>query len=117
LAEAGWDGRTPVVLAGAGSSDARALDDVRVMAGQLANQLGVAVTTGFVASGSPQLSELQPRVVASYLLAPGVFQDAVAGAGADVVSEPIGDHPAVAEIVLLRYDDAVGQVPGRTAPA
>ena len=117
LTEAGYDGRSPVALAAAGSSDARALDDVRAMAAQLADLLGVAVSTAFVSAGSPQLSEVRPRVVASYLLAPGAFHDAVTVVGADVVSEPIGDHPAVADIVLSRYDATLAQVPGRTAPA
>jgi len=45
-------------------------------------------------------------VVASYLLAPGVFQAGLAGAGADLVTEPLGDHPAVVRLVLLRYDEA-----------
>jgi len=117
LTEAGHKGPAPVTLAAAGSSDDRALDDVRAMAGHLASVLGADVAPAFVAGGSPQLSELRPRVVASYLLAPGAFHDAVIATGADIVSAPIGDHPAVAEIVLARYDEAVGQVPGRTAPA
>jgi len=44
-----------------------------------------------------------------------MFHDAVVAAGAAVTSAPIGAHPAVADIVLKRYD--AGQVPGRTAPA
>jgi sirohydrochlorin ferrochelatase len=115
LDEAGYDGQSRVVVAGAGSSDERALDDVRAVADALAAQLGVAVTAAFVSAGSPQLSEVGPRVVASYLLAPGMFHDAVVAAGAAVTSAPIGAHPAVADIVLKRYD--AGQVPGRTAPA
>jgi len=117
LAEGGYDGLAPVTLAAAGSSDERALDDVRAMATRLAGLLGADVTPAFVAGGSPLLSELRPRVVASYLLAPGTFHDAVTAVGADIVSAPIGDHPSVAEVVLKRYDDAVGQVPGRIAPA
>jgi sirohydrochlorin ferrochelatase len=115
LREAGYDGISPVVVAGAGSSDERALDDVRTVASALASQLDVAVTTAFVSAGTPTLSDIEPAVVASYLLAPGKFHDAVVAAGAPITSEPIGAHPAVAEIVLNRYDAA--QVPGRTAPA
>lgn len=116
LTEAGYDGRVPVVLAAAGSSDPRALDDVHVMAGHLADRLGVGVTAAFVSAGSPRLSEVDTRVIASYLLAPGAFHDSVVATGADIVSAPIGDHPAVARIVLARYD-ASAQVPGRIAPA
>ena len=116
LREAGYDGHSPVVLAGAGSSDERALDDVQTMAGHLATKLDAEVTTAFVSAGAPLLSTVAPRVVSSYLLAPGLFHDAVIGAGAGVTSAPIGAHPAVAEVVLARYD-AAAQVPGRIAPA
>jgi sirohydrochlorin ferrochelatase len=44
--------------------------------------------------------------VASYLLAPGLFADRLAGAGADVTSAPLGDAPEVAGLVLARYDAA-----------
>ena len=115
LREAGYDGDVPVVLAAAGSRDGRALDDARTMAADLAALLGVEVTTSFVASGEPQLAELHPDVVASYLLAPGAFHDAVTAVGAAVSSEPIGAHPVLADLVLARYEAA--QVPGRTAPA
>jgi sirohydrochlorin ferrochelatase len=116
LREAGWSGG-PVVLAAAGSADERALDDVREAARSLADRLGAEVRAAFVSAGSPRLADLTPRAVASYLLAPGVFQDALSGSGAPVVAAPIADHPALAEIVLDRYDEAAGQVPGRTAPA
>jgi sirohydrochlorin ferrochelatase len=115
LGEVGYDGRSPVVIAAAGSSDNRALDDVRLMAGHLSRRLGVDVTTAFVSAGSPRLTEVSPRVVSSYLLAPGTFHDAVVAAGAGVTSPPIGAHQAVAQIVLDRYDAT--QVPGRIAPA
>jgi len=115
LKEAGYDGAEPVVLAAAGSSDDEALADVRAMADHLADRLHVAVTAAFVSAGSPLLSEVSPRVVASYLLAPGAFHDAVGTAGAQVVSAPIAAHPVVARLVLARYDAA--QVPGRIAPA
>ena len=120
LHEAGYDGTAPVVLAAAGSSDERALDDVRTAASQLADVLDVDVTAAFVSAGSPSLAEALAATpgaaVASYLVAPGAFHDAVAATGASIVSAPMGDHPAVAEVVLSRYDE-LGQPPGRTAPA
>lgn len=103
LREAGWDGVGPVTLAAAGSADPRSLADVRVAAEQLAAQVGVAVEPAYISSGEPRLADVRPRVVASYLLAPGVFHDAVAACGAEIVSGPIGSHPALAEIVLDRY--------------
>lgn len=122
LRDAGYDAASPVVLVAAGSSDERALDDVRTAARQLGDLLSVDVTAAFVSAGSPRVAEALAATpgaaVASYLVAPGAFHDAVAGSGAAVVSAPIGDHPAVAEVVLSRYDEVVtGQPPGRTAPS
>jgi sirohydrochlorin ferrochelatase len=116
LREAGYDGRAAVTLVAAGSSEERALDEVRAMARQLGEHLGVDVTAAFIGSGSPRLSELGADVVASYLLAPGAFHDTAIGSGADIISAPIGAHPVLAEIALARYDAAT-QVPGRIAPA
>ncbi|HET6817940.1 MAG TPA: CbiX/SirB N-terminal domain-containing protein [Mycobacteriales bacterium] len=121
LAEAGYDGTSPVVLAAAGSSDERALDDVRTAARQLAELLAVEVTPAFISAGSPRvvdaIAATPGAAVASYLVAPGAFHDAVIATGAAVVSAPIGDHPAVADVVLSRYDECgSGQPPGRTAP-
>lgn len=107
LREVDYDGASSVVLAAAGSSDDRALAEVRQAARSLAGRLGVEVTAAFVSAGSPRIAEVQPRVVASYLLAPGAFQDDVERCGADLVSAPIGDHPSVAEVVLARYDAAL----------
>lgn len=103
-----------MVLAAAGSADERSRADVEAQARLLAEHLGVAVRVAYVAAGEPRLADVEPAVVASYLLAPGTFHDAVRACGAGVVSDPIGAHEAVAEVVLCRYD---AQVPGRTAPA
>ncbi len=123
LTAAGWDGRAPVTLGAAGSADERSLADVRTAAGHLSARTGTDVTPAYISGGQPRVADLAPRVVASYLVAPGAFHDALLRTGAAVVSEPLGDHPAVAAVVLSRYDGAVsgagdrGQVPGRTAPA
>jgi sirohydrochlorin ferrochelatase len=55
-----------------------------------------------------------PRVVvATYLLAPGVFADQVRerslAAGADAVSAALGAAPEVADIVIERYVQAAAQ--------
>jgi sirohydrochlorin ferrochelatase len=106
LREAGYDGG-PVTLAAAGSADPRSLADVAAQATMLADLLGVTVDVGYVAAGEPRLAELRPASVASYLLAPGTFADAAAACGAAVVSAPLGAHPALAEIALRRYDEAL----------
>jgi sirohydrochlorin ferrochelatase len=51
-----------------------------------------------------------PVEVAAYLLAEGTFLSelGVAAGGHATVAAPIGAHPAVIELVLARYDSAVG---------
>lgn len=107
LAEAGYDGAAPVTLAAAGSADERSRADVRRQAEMLGEHLGVEVSVAYVAAGEPRLADVRPSVVAAYLLAPGTFHDAALGCGAPVVSAPLGDHPALAEVVLARYDAAL----------
>jgi sirohydrochlorin ferrochelatase len=54
----------------------------------------------------------QDVAVAAYLLAPGRFHDQLwRGAGA-WVSAPLGDHPAVAEVVVDRFRAAAPWPPG-----
>jgi sirohydrochlorin ferrochelatase len=108
LRAAGWRPGDTVVLAAAGSSDPRAGADVRRAAILLGLRLGAPVRIGYVATVSPRITDVLASVrrrvaVASWLLAPGAFHRVVAGAGADVVSEPIGAHPRVAELIASRY--------------
>jgi sirohydrochlorin ferrochelatase len=115
LAEAGVPAGTPVVLAAAGSSDPAAAGQVETQAKLLAAELGVDVAPAFAASGQPTVAEAVadlrratggPVAVASYLLAPGHFRDQLAKAGADWVTYPLGDHPAVAALIIDRYRTA-----------
>lgn len=119
LREAGYAGGE-VTLAAAGSADPQSLADGATAADQLAEVLGAPVRPAYVSGGEPRLADLRPRAVASYLLAPGRFADAVGACGAAVVAQPIGAHRVLAEIVLDRYRAqvaAAAQPPGRTAPA
>lgn len=104
LREAGWRETDAVVLAAAGSSDPRAVADVRAAACQLSGEVGGRVRVGFVATGTPRVASLvaglraagESRVaVATWLLAPGLFHGRLAAAGADVVGAPLGAHPGV----------------------
>lgn len=106
LVEAGYDGAAPVTLVAAGSADERSRADVETQASLLAAQAGAEVTVAYVAAGAPRLADVRPAVVASYLLAPGTFYDAIRASGAEVIGAPLGDHPALAEVVLKRYDEA-----------
>lgn len=129
LAEAGWTAGDAVVLAVAGSSDARAVADCQAMGVRLGAVLGRRVTVGYLSAAEPALADAvaaaaaaEPGrrvVVASYLLAPGYFQDlAIAeatGAGADLVTEPLlvpgRQAPAeLAALVVERFAEASARV-------
>ncbi|MCA1820506.1 MAG: sirohydrochlorin chelatase [Pseudonocardia sp.] len=106
LREAGWQRGDAVVLAAAGSSDPRAVADVRAAACLLSAQVGRRVRVGFVATGAPRVAPLvaglraagESRVaIASWLLAPGLFSHRLDTAEADVVAAPLGVHPRVVD--------------------
>ncbi|WP_280302357.1 sirohydrochlorin chelatase [Nocardia abscessus] len=112
LRAAGWTPGDAVVFAAAGSSDARARQDVRRAAALLAEHLGAAVRIGYVATGAPRVPDVVAEqraagagrvFVASYLLAHGLFQQRLHEAGANGVAEPIGVHPAVVRLIAQRY--------------
>jgi sirohydrochlorin ferrochelatase len=128
LAEAGvraGDPDTGVVLAAAGSSDARAVETVAVLAREWATSGWWDVVPAYASAAAPTptaaVADLRRRgarrvAVASYLLSPGLFADTLHASGADVVSAPLGDAPEVAAVVLARYDDACSRLavgPGR----
>jgi hypothetical protein len=49
----------------------------------------------------------RPVTIATYLLAPGLFSARLDAAGADRVSAPLAPHPALAGLVLRRFDEAL----------
>jgi sirohydrochlorin ferrochelatase len=115
LAEAGVPDGTPLVLAAAGSSDPAAAGEVRQQAELLAGLRGVPVLAAFATAARPTVADAVtglrertglPVAVASYLLAPGHFQDQLAASGADWVTSPLGEHPALAGLVIDRYRTA-----------
>ena len=115
LRRAGWQPGDPVVLGAAGSRDERGLHDVTSAADALGARLRTEVRVGYLASGSPRAPEVVESLrargrrvfAASWLLAPGLFQSRLADSGADVVTEPLGLHPAVVAAVVSRYVAAV----------
>lgn len=125
LAEAGVPGGVPVVLAAAGSRDPRALAETRLQAAMLAAHRRAPVVAAFVSAARPAVDEAvtvlagptgRPVAVASYLLAPGLFQDRLAPSGT-WVSAPLGDHPAVADVIVERFRAAGQLAPVREALA
>jgi sirohydrochlorin ferrochelatase len=123
LAEAGAGPDDAVVLAVAGSSDPYARADGAKAARRLGRALGRPVMLATIATGGPRVGEAvtalraggaQRVAVASWLLAPGLFQRHLDECGADVVAAPLADHPAVLNLVADRYRTAVSARP-RTA--
>lgn len=123
LGDAGLTPDDVVVLAAAGSSDARAVADCVETARRLGVALERPVSVGFISAALPRLADeiatarqAHPGrrvVVASYLLAPGYFAELAAGAGGDVTTDPllVAGGPVADElvdIVLERYAAASG---------
>ncbi|WP_458243620.1 sirohydrochlorin chelatase [Streptomyces sp. MAI_2237] len=124
LVEAGWrtcaDEETrrasAVVLAAAGSRDPESGVDTGRTAELLAERLGVPVVPAYATTSAPTVPDAiralaargRHRVaVASYFTAPGRFATECAEAAPWIASAPLGTHPAMAELLLHRYDNAV----------
>jgi sirohydrochlorin ferrochelatase len=121
LLEAGWRRDDRVVLVAAGTRDPRARGELRFTAAALSALAGHRVSIAFAApcrdgSGYPSVPDAVAAVrrsgarrvaLASYLLADGVFQSRLHLAGADVVSAPLGLHPAVIKLGCRRRREAV----------
>ncbi|MFG3285196.1 sirohydrochlorin chelatase [Streptomyces sp. NPDC048111] len=134
LLEAGWppDGAgtrgAGVVLAAAGSRDPASAADARRTARLLGERLGgVPVLAAYACAASPTVPEalraLAARgahrlAVASYFTAPGRFAAESAARAPWLAAEPMGAHPAMARLVLHRYDEALASGgPGARAVA
>lgn len=123
LVEAGWHTPTTeaerrstgVVLAAAGSRDPDAAVDARRTAQLLAERLGVPVLPAYASAAAPTVPDAvralaargRHRVaVASYFTAPGRFGTECADAAPWIAAGPLGAHPAMARLVLHRYEEA-----------
>ncbi|QKV95111.1 sirohydrochlorin chelatase [Streptomyces sp. NA02950] len=133
LAEAGYPGVCPVpggrpapsaagvVLAAAGSNDPDAgIDTARAAALLSARLGGVPVLPGHASGAGPGVSDAlrtlaalgrEPVAVASYFTAPGRFATQCAAAAPGAAAAPLGAHPAVARLVLHRYEQALANAP------
>jgi sirohydrochlorin ferrochelatase len=112
LAEVGGLDADAIVLAAAGSHDPAAQPAVHRVAGDLAARVDRLVLPGYASAARPRVGEVVARLreagagrvaVAAMLLADGHFHRSLAAAGADVVSPPLGRHPALVELVLSRH--------------
>ncbi|MBC9716124.1 sirohydrochlorin chelatase [Streptomyces sp. TRM66268-LWL] len=126
LVEAGWPAEgqltdrirrgSGVVLAAAGSRDPESSAGTRRIAGQLAERLGVPVVAAYACAAAPAvpaaIRALAARgrhrvAIASCFTAPGRFAADCAKAAPWIASAPLGTHPAVARLLLHRYDQAL----------
>ncbi|MGW7051247.1 sirohydrochlorin chelatase [Streptomyces sp. NPDC054887] len=123
LTEAGWrpgdsaHRGSGVVLAAAGSRDPQSAVDTRRTAALLSERLGgVPVLPAYASAAAPTVRDalraLAARgrhrtAVASYFAAPGRFASQCAAAAPWIASAPLGAHPALARLVLHRYDQAL----------
>ncbi|MFI6254807.1 sirohydrochlorin chelatase [Micromonospora zamorensis] len=107
-----------LVLAAAGTRDARARRSVGQVADALAVEFGVPCRVAYASAAPPAAGVAVSRLraagarrvaVCAYFLAPGLFHDAVAeaarAAGAVSVAGPLTDAPELVELVLRRVDD------------
>ncbi|WP_326795804.1 sirohydrochlorin chelatase [Streptomyces sp. NBC_01808] len=125
LAEAGWRG-DGVVLAAAGSRAAPAAADSAATAALLADRLGVPVLPAYASAAAPTVAEAARTLaargcrrigVACCFTAPGLFAARTAAdarALGMTVAAPLGAHPALARLVLHRYDEELSR-PGKRA--
>lgn len=113
LDDAGLADDHAVLLAAAGSSDPRAIADVERTATDLASRLNREVVPAYASAAEPRVEAYvaglkaagRTVAVATYLLAPGHFQRRLHATGADVITPPLLPHPAIAGLVLRRYDE------------
>jgi sirohydrochlorin ferrochelatase len=120
LTSAGARPDDAVVLAVAASSDPCARADGARAARRLGRLLGKPVTLAPIVLGDhPGVADVVARLrsdgarrvaVASWLLAPGLFQRNLERCGADVVAAPLSDHQAVLEVLASRFRSAQGSL-------
>lgn len=111
------------VLAAAGSTDPRARAEVEDVARALSEAASRPVRVGYAAAGEPRVPDAVAAlraegarrvVIAAYLLVDGVFYRSLYRAGGDAVTAPLATHPALADLVLRRYDAACGDQMGHS---
>jgi sirohydrochlorin ferrochelatase len=79
------------------------------------------VVAAFASAARPTVDEAvtflagltgKPVAVAAYLLAPGLFHDQLWLSSGTWVSAPLGDHPAVADLIVDRFRGVAGRPAG-----
>jgi sirohydrochlorin ferrochelatase len=121
MVKSGWRPSDSVILAAAGTSDRTAHSELRTTATLLSALIGSRVELAFAATGEPRVREAvaQARrrgarrvVVASYLLAEGLFQDRLRNSGGDLVTDPLSADHGLARLIANRFSRASRWRPG-----
>jgi sirohydrochlorin ferrochelatase len=113
LAAAGGDDADVIALVGSPSTRTSAGRDLAAAAADLAAVIGRPVhplTVGDSLTAPAGASPPRRLAVATYLLSEGHFFDVLrtdAAAAGAVASEPLGAHPAMADLIVRRYDEAL----------
>ncbi len=103
-------------LASAGSRDPDSRTDTARTAALLSARIGAPVVPAYASAAAPTVPEavraLEARgyrnvAVASYFTSPGRFATERAAAALWIASPPLGTHPAMARLLLHRYDQAL----------
>lgn len=116
---------TGIVLASAGSSDPEAIAVIAEIAREWRRTTGwCSVRPAFASASLPRTADAVDALradgvgrvaVAPYVLAPGFLPDRIASgaeeAGADVLAPVLGDAPELAELLTVRYAEALRSVP------
>jgi sirohydrochlorin ferrochelatase len=112
LCKAGWHPGDSVILAAAGTSDPAARTDLHTTATLLSALTGSRVELALAAIGDLSVADAvakarhrssRPVVVASYLLADGLFQQQLRNCGADIVTDPLANDPRLARLIANRF--------------
>ncbi|MGW1836397.1 sirohydrochlorin chelatase [Streptomyces sp. NPDC002067] len=113
----GRPAHTAVVLAAAGSRAPRSAAGTEAVAALLSARLGgLPVVPGYASAAAPTVPgavrALTARghrriAVAGCFTAPGRFAARCAADAPDIAAAPLGDHPALARLLLHRYDEAL----------
>ncbi|WP_069884791.1 sirohydrochlorin chelatase [Streptomyces luteocolor] len=110
---------TGVVLASAGSSDPEAIAVIADIAREWRRTGWCAVRPAFASASLPRTEDavralravdgVRRVAVAPYVLAPGFLPDRIArgAAEADILAEVLGPAPAVARLLVRRFDEAL----------
>ena len=119
LVEAGARPGQPVVLVAAGSTDPQSDDDLEGAVAHLASVWDGPVSPATLSGrGRRPADVVRPGdAVSPYLLSPGFFarraREESLAAGAAVVADVLGPHPALVDLVCARYQSARRQLQPR----